>query len=51
MKPKIGIFLPGLNGDIMQAMSVLKYKDVLWPGKEIVSEFFEKISEIRLQCR
>jgi len=33
---KIGIFLPGRNGDIMQAMSVLKYKDVLWPGKDII---------------
>lgn len=33
---KIGIFLPGGNGDIMTAMSVLKYKDVLWPGKQIV---------------
>jgi len=35
-KGKIGIFLPGLNGDIMQAMSVLKYKEVLWPDKDIV---------------
>jgi hypothetical protein len=33
---KIGIFLPGGNGDIMTAMSVLKYKDLLWPGKELV---------------
>ena len=33
---KIGIFLPGKNGDMMQAMSVLKYKDILWPGKDIV---------------
>ena len=33
---KIGIFLPGRNGDIMQAMSVLKYKDVLWPDKDVV---------------
>lgn len=32
---KIGIFLPGGHGDIMTAMSVLKYKDELWPGKEI----------------
>jgi hypothetical protein len=32
---KIGIFLPGGHGDIMSAMSVLKYKDVLWPGAEI----------------
>ena|ERR1700677_756549 len=36
MKSKIGIFLPGRNGDIMQAMSVLKYKDVLWPDKDVV---------------
>ena len=33
---KIGIFLPGRNGDIMQAMSVLKYKDALWPGKDVI---------------
>jgi hypothetical protein len=33
---KIGIFLPGGNGDIMSAMSVLKYKDALWPDKDIV---------------
>lgn len=32
---KIGIFLPGGHGDIMSAMSVLKYKDTLWPGAEI----------------
>lgn len=32
---KIGIFAPGGNGDIMTAMSVLKYKDQLWPNKEI----------------
>lgn len=54
---KIGIFLPGLNGDIMQAMSVLKYKDILWPGKEIiwfcgnkckdVLKYNDAISEIR----
>jgi hypothetical protein len=36
MKSKIGIFLPGLNGDIMSAMSVLKYRDILWPDKDIV---------------
>jgi hypothetical protein len=35
-KGKIGIFLPGRNGDMMQATSVLKYKDILWPEKEIV---------------
>jgi hypothetical protein len=33
---KIGIFLPGQHGDMIQATSVLKYKDVLWPGKDIV---------------
>jgi len=33
---KIGIFLPGQNGDIMSAMSVLKYKDILWPNKDVV---------------
>lgn len=33
---KIGIFLPGQNGDVMTAMSVLKYRDRLWPDKEIV---------------
>lgn len=33
---KIGIFLPGQNGDILSATSVLKYKDVLWPGREVV---------------
>src|ERR1700678_2854797 len=36
MKGKIGIFLPGVHGDIIQATSVLKYKDVLWPNKDIV---------------
>lgn len=35
-KPKVGIFLPGQNGDIMTAMSALKYKDVLWPDKDLV---------------
>lgn len=35
-KGKIGIFLPGLHGDMMQAMSVLKYKDALWPNKDVV---------------
>jgi len=35
-KGKIGIFLPGQNGDIMSAMSVLKYKDALWPGKDVI---------------
>jgi hypothetical protein len=36
MRSKIGIFLPGQNGDIMSAMSVLKYKDILWPDKDVV---------------
>lgn len=33
---KIGIFLPGASGDIGHAMSALKYKDILWAGKDIV---------------
>ncbi len=33
---KIGIFLPGASGDIAHAMSVLKYKDIMWPGKDII---------------
>src|SRR5258708_26888760 len=33
---KIGIFLPGGNGDIMTAMSVLKYKDIVFPNKKII---------------
>jgi len=33
---KIGIFLPGQNGDIAAAMSVLKYRDILWPNHDIV---------------
>jgi|ERR1035437_2205136 hypothetical protein len=33
---KIGILIPGQNGDVMSAMSVLKYKDILWPEKDIV---------------
>lgn len=36
MSNKVGIFLPGLHGDMMQAMSVLKYKDIIWPGRDIV---------------
>lgn len=54
---KIGIFLPGQHGDIMSAMSVLKYKDRLWPGKEIiwfcatprseVLKFNDAITEVR----
>ena len=33
---KVGIFLPAQNGDIMTAMSILKYKDVMFPGKQII---------------
>ena len=33
---KIGIFLPGRAGDIMIAMSALKYKDILWPDKDVI---------------
>lgn len=33
---KIGIFLPGGNGDIMSAMSVLKYKDIIFGNKDLV---------------
>lgn len=36
MKGKIGIFLHGQNGDIMTAMSVLKYREQLWPDKDLV---------------
>lgn len=33
---KIGIFVPEQHGDIALSTSGLKYKDLLWPGKEIV---------------
>ena len=33
---KIGIFLFGQVGDLATAMSVLKYRNELWPNKEIV---------------
>src|ERR1700722_8893806 len=33
---KIGIFLPGQNGDIMTAMSILKYRDIIFPNKQII---------------
>lgn len=33
---KIGIFLFGQAGDLMEAMSVLRYTDVLFPDKEII---------------
>jgi hypothetical protein len=32
----IGIFVHGQHGDISLCTSVLKYKDILWPGKKIV---------------
>lgn len=35
-KNKIAIFLNFGYGDIMIAMSVLKYKDILWPNSDIV---------------
>lgn len=35
MNGKIGVLAPGGHGDIFSAMSVLKYKDILWPGKEM----------------
>lgn len=33
---KVGIFIPGQMGDLMTAMSVLKYRNEVFPGKEIV---------------
>lgn len=33
---KVGIFLPGLAGDLCSAASVLKYREQLWPDKEII---------------
>ena len=33
---KIGIFLFGQVGDLATAMSVLRYRDNLWPGKQII---------------
>lgn len=33
---KIAIFLNGNHGDVMTAMSVLKYKDIIWKDKDIV---------------
>lgn len=36
LKGKIGIFCAGQNGDLMTAMSVLKYRNELWAGKEII---------------
>jgi len=46
MRPKIGIFLPGKNGDIMQATSVLKHKDILWPDKDVVWFCGERFKDI-----
>lgn len=36
MNGKIGIFVPEHHGDIALCTCVLKYKDILWPGKDIV---------------
>ncbi len=33
---KVGIFCPGMHGDMGLCTAVLKYKDVLWPGKDII---------------
>jgi hypothetical protein len=33
---KVGVFLPGQNGDLMTAMSVLKYRDQVFGNKEII---------------
>jgi hypothetical protein len=53
---KIGIFLPGKNGDIITAMSVLKYRDTIFPNKKIIwfcnypnadAFKFSPISEVR----
>lgn len=55
-KGKIGIFLPGQAGDIMYGMCVLKYRDTLWPDKDIIwlstryldlFKFNDKIDEVR----
>lgn len=43
---KIACLLPGNNGDVMTAQSVLHYKDELWPGAEIVWYCSEKESEV-----
>lgn len=36
MSGKVGIFCAGQNGDVCTITSVLKYRDILWPGKDIV---------------
>lgn len=33
---KVGIFLPGQNGDLMTAMSILQYRDEVFGKKEII---------------
>jgi hypothetical protein len=33
---KIGIFVSGQHGDIAMSTAILKYKDVIWPGKDVV---------------
>jgi hypothetical protein len=33
---KIGIFVHGQHGDIALCTCILKYKEILWPGKDIV---------------
>lgn len=45
MKGKIGIFCPLKNGDLMTAMSVLKYRDLIWPDKKIIWYTTEPYSE------
>lgn len=33
---KIGIFAPEQHGDMALCTAILKYKDIMWPGKDIV---------------
>lgn len=40
---KIGIFAPEQHGDMALCTCVLKYKDILWPGKDIV--WFANLAE------
>ncbi len=57
-KPNIGIFAFGQNGDAMTCTSVLKYKDELWPDKNIiwfcnypvadVLKYSKEVNEIRM---
>lgn len=53
---KIGIFAPSQVGDVMTTMSVLKYRDQIWPDKDLVwfcaeqhydALKFSPVSEIR----